>query len=83
MNQFTLRNVPEELEREIRREARQRKTSINKTVKELLGEILGVGASRGKKRDLSDFAGSWSEEEAREFEKATELFNRIDEELWK
>lgn len=83
MNQFTLRNVPEELERKIRREARQRKTSINKTVKELLGEILGVGASRGKKRDLSDFAGSWSEEEAREFEKATELFNRIDEELWK
>ena len=82
MKQLTLRNIPEDIEREIRRIARERGTSINKTIRELLGKALGIDRSSGKKRDLSDFSGFWDEEEAKEFEKATEVFEKVDEELW-
>ena len=83
MKQLTLRNIPEDIEREIRRIARERGSSINKTIHELLGEALGIDRTSGKKRDLSDFAGFWDEEEAKEFEEATKLFEEIDAELWK
>lgn len=83
MDQLTLRNIPEDLEREIRRIAGERRTSINKTVRELLYKSLGIDRSSEKKRDLSDFAGFWDEREAEEFEKATDVFEAIDEELWK
>ena len=83
MNQLTLRNIPEDLEKEIRRIAEERGMSINKTVRELLYKALGIDMSSKKKRDLSDFAGFWDEEEAKEFEEATKLFEEIDAELWK
>ena len=83
MDQLTLRNIPEDLEREIRRIAGERRMSINKTVRELLYKSLGIDSSSDKKRDLSDFAGFWDEREAEEFEKATDAFEAIDEELWK
>lgn len=83
MNQLTLRNIPEDLEKEIRRIAGERGMSINKTVRELLCKALGIDKSSEKKRDLSDFAGFWDEEEAKEFEEATKLFEEIDAELWK
>ena len=83
MKQLTLRNIPEDIEREIRRIARERGSSINKTIHELLGEALGIDRTSGKKRDLSEFSGFWDEEEAKEFEKATEVFEKVDEELWK
>jgi len=83
MNQLTLRNIPEDLEKEIRRIAKEREMSINKTVRELLYKALGIDMSSKKKRDLSDFAGFWDEEEAKEFEEATKLFEEIDAELWK
>lgn len=40
--------------------------------------------SNGEKRyhDLSDLAGSWSEEEAAALEKPQEIFGEIDEQLW-
>ena len=33
--------------------------------------------------DLDHLAGTWSEEDAAEFDKATEIFQQVDEELWK
>jgi plasmid stability protein len=83
MKQLTLRDIPDDLEREIRRIARERGTSINKTVRQLLCESLGIDQSSGKKRDLSEFAGFWNKKEAEEFDKATEVFEKVDEELWK
>ena len=83
MKQLTLRDIPEDVESEIRRIARERGKSINKTVGDLLREALGMEDSTERKRDLSDFSGTWDEEEAAEFEKATEVFEEVDEELWK
>lgn len=64
MKQLTLRDIPEDIEREIRRIAREQGTSINKTVRELHCEAIGIEHSSDRKRDLSDFTGFWDDEEA-------------------
>ncbi|HEY0554370.1 MAG TPA: hypothetical protein VGG20_08880 [Thermoanaerobaculia bacterium] len=33
--------------------------------------------------DLDFFAGTWSEDDAAEFEKATEYLRQVDEDLWR
>ncbi len=40
-------------------------------------------SSDDKRRDLSDLAGSWGEDDAQAFERATGIFNEIDEEVWR
>jgi hypothetical protein len=40
-------------------------------------------AREGIFHDLDYLAGTWTEEEGREFLEVTENFNKIDEELWK
>lgn len=85
MKTVTLRNPPPELLRMIRKKASEKKVSLNKAVIGLLEE--GAGLSKKPKRilshDLDDLAGSWSEEEARAFEKNLQRQRVIDEDLWK
>lgn len=83
MSQITLRKLPENVERQIRRIARETGTSINKTIIDLLKKSLGLRDTENKMRDLSDLAGAWSEEEVREFEENTQVFEHIDEEIWR
>jgi hypothetical protein len=71
------------VERQIRRIARETGTSINKTIIDLLKKSLGLRDTENKMRDLSDLAGAWSEEEVREFEENTQVFEHIDEEIWR
>lgn len=82
MSQLTIRNLPPEIEEAIRRRARERHISINQSITELLSEAMGIPNSAEKQRDLSDLAGTWSDEEAREFEEALRLQRGIDEEIW-
>ena len=42
---------------------------------------MGVNAQR--RNGLARFAGTWTEEQFQEFEKATEVFERVDPELWR
>ncbi len=44
---------------------------------------MGTKNAGSKKRDLSRLAGSWSEEEADEFEQNVRVFENIDEDIWK
>ncbi len=51
----------------------------------LLKESLGI---EKKKRgvvydDLDHLAGTWSKKDAAEFERATSVFEKVDEEMWK
>ena len=46
-------------------------------------ESLHLGDGGDRKRDLSDLAGTWSDEEAAEFEANTRVFEQIDDEMWK
>jgi hypothetical protein len=82
---ITLRNVPPELEKLIEDEAAESGLSLNRTVIRLLEKGAGVrSGNRGKRvhRDLDHLAGSWSDEQKAEFDRALAEQRRIDPELW-
>ena len=81
MKNLTIRNVPDAVAEALEEEKRRRGESLNQTVIELLSQGLGVGTTRSN--GLGRLAGSWTEEELREFEAAVAGFERIDDELWR
>jgi len=78
---LTVRNVPPELSAALDAARRRRGGSLNQTVIELLRQALGVGSRRHN--GLARFAGRWSEAQWREFEEATEAFEKVYPELWR
>jgi hypothetical protein len=78
---LTVRNVPPQLAAALDAERRRRGTSLNQTVLDLLSQSLAVKCQRSN--GLRRFAGTWSEEEFREFEENTRVFEEIDRELWR
>ena len=82
MSQITLRQIPDNLERQLRILAQQHKTSLNKTIIFLLQQALGLSENSRKARDLSDLKGTWDSAQAAEFEENTKIFERIDREIW-
>jgi len=82
MTQLTIRGISDELERELRARAQQERASLNKTILSLLRKVTGLDRPDRKKRDLSQVIGGWSEDEAAEFDRAMEIFEKPDEELW-
>ncbi len=78
---LTIRNVPPSLAEALEREKRRKGKSLNQTVIDLLGQ--GLGAERVRSNGLGRFAGGWSEDEFRDFERATAHFEAVDEELWR
>lgn len=87
MKAVTLRNLPPELVKAIRKEAAKKGTSINKAVINLLeGKAAAKEKKKARKtvhRDLDALAGSWTDAEATEFDKALAAQRAIDPELWK
>lgn len=84
--QLTIR-CDDDLAREIEDLARREGLSLNQAVLRLLRKGAGI-AEGDETRDaigssLDWFAGSWTEEQAREFDEAVADFETIDEELWK
>ena len=82
MSQITLRDVPRELDHRLRELARAQNRSLSRTIIGVLMESLHLGDGIDRKRDLSDLAGTWSDEEAKEFEANTRVFEQIDDEMW-
>lgn len=85
MKALTLRNIPAEVAIALEREADAQGTSLSKTVIRMLEQAFGLAGQRtGKKsyHDLDTFIGSWSEEEAREFDAALAQQRQVDKELW-
>jgi plasmid stability protein len=81
MSQISLRDLSPAVEAHLRERARIEGRSLSRIASEILAKASGLGES-GKIRDLSRFAGTWSHEEAAEFERAQGAFSVIDEELW-
>jgi len=81
MKTLTVRDVPPEVAEALEREKRRRGESLNRTVIELLSQSLGVGTTRSN--GLGRLAGTWTEEEFQEFERAVAPFEEIDDELWR
>ncbi len=83
MSYLTVRNVPAELSDALVREKARRGLSLNATVIALLAGALGVERPLSGRNDLARLAGTWTDEEAAEFEKAMEVFDVIDEDMWR
>ncbi|MCX7023869.1 MAG: hypothetical protein NT080_04535 [Spirochaetes bacterium] len=81
MSQISLRDLAPAVEAHLRERARIEGRSLSRIASEILTKAAGLGES-GKKRDLSRFAGTWSHEDATEFEATQGPFSAIDEELW-
>jgi plasmid stability protein len=82
MGYLTIRGLPEEVARALREEKSRRGKSMNQTVIELLKQALNLGWSSKGGNGLEKLAGTWNKKEFDDFEKATAVFERIDEEHW-
>ncbi|MQY76412.1 MAG: hypothetical protein GH155_02145 [Spirochaeta sp.] len=85
MKSITIRGIDNRLQTELEKMAAKNEKSINKTILFLLKKALGI---EDKIRfptynDLDHLAGTWSEQDEREFSLATEQFNKIDQDSWK
>lgn len=83
MKALTLRHLTPELARAIERKAHEAGTSLSGAVLALLEQAAGLTKRRKEPHhDLDHFAGAWSEEQARVFDKTLAQQRMIDPELW-
>lgn len=86
MKAVTLRSVPRHVAEAIRKEAHRKGMSLNKAVISLL-ENRAVAREkkirRSRHHELDGLAGSWSKQEAAEFDKSLADQRAIDPDLWK
>ena len=78
--QYTVRNIPKNLDEELRRRARDEGKSLNEVALAAMTRGVGQAAETVRFRDLSDLAGTWKEDP--EFDAAIEDQDTIDRELW-
>ncbi len=84
MNAITLRNIPQDIQQAIRNRANDEGLSLNKTVLRMLEEALGLNPESKEvhHRDLDHLAGTWSQEEADEFDVALAEQRQLAPEPW-
>lgn len=80
-NQYTIRHVPEHVDRKLREVSAQYGTSMNQTTLEALSRGLGVTQQPAEHHDLDDLIGTWVKDPA--FDKAVKSIRRIDPGMWK
>lgn len=78
--QYTIRNVPADLDTALRERARVEGKSLNQVVLEVLAHELQADGAR-RRRDLSAVAGSWVEDP--DVDDALAEQRRVDPGLWR
>lgn len=79
--QYTVRSVPEEIDRAVRHRASRDDKSINAVVVEALARGLDLDAGPAEYADLDHLIGTWQEDPA--FDHAVADFDRVDDDAWK
>ncbi|MFW6083694.1 MAG: hypothetical protein ACODAA_00585 [Gemmatimonadota bacterium] len=85
---ITIRNMPEELEKRIETLADEEGLSLAQTVIRLLLRATGLPESGGghgrpkRNHDLDELAGTWSANDAAEFDRSLAEQRRIDPDPW-
>ncbi|NJL27911.1 MAG: DUF1491 family protein [Thermoanaerobaculia bacterium] len=79
--QYTLRNVPLDLDQALRRRAEEDHKSLNETAIEALRRAFGLAGKKVKQRDLSDLVGTWVSDP--EVDAALAEQRKIDPDLWR
>lgn len=83
MKVLTIRGVSRRLADALEREKRRRGESLNQTVLAVLSDRLGVGDAGPRRNGLARLSGSWSSDEARQFDEHIASAVPIDDELWR
>lgn len=85
MKTLTLRGIDDELARGLQQLAQQGRNSVNAVILHLLRDKLGLCKPKFREihYDLDDLAGTWTKQEAQEFNGVVRDFSHIDEEMWK
>ena len=84
MKSITLRGIDSTLQKKLEQIADRENASINKTILSLLKKAVGLDSVEYPVyTDLDDLAGTWTVDEAAEFNRKTADFSEIDTELWK
>jgi len=78
--QYTLRNIPEQVDKALRDKARRERRSINQVAIDVMARALGIKEGPAKQRDLADIAGSGKFDSAMREEHARQ--RQIDDDLW-
>ena len=79
--QYTIRNIPEQVDRLVRQQVLKTHKSLNSVLLDVLKRGVGVADEPVEYHDLDELAGSWVADP--DFDAAMEAFESIDEELWK
>ena len=85
MATMTLCGIDKQTAEALKERALREGTSVNAVTLRLLRESLGLEKRKRSATfsDLDHLAGTWSGEEAAEFERNTAVFEQVDEDLWK
>lgn len=70
---FKLRNITPNMMSLLKEKASKQKTSVNSLILQIIEQHLGIY------HDLDALAGTWSDEDKKEFDKNTRSFSSIDE----
>lgn len=87
MNQLSLRGFDKELARRIRELARSEHISLNRAALLLMRRGAGIGEETTSESTvgnaLDEFIGVWSAADEKRFLESIEIFETVDEDLWK
>lgn len=78
--QYTIRGVPNSVDKALRARAKKENKSLNQVALEALQAALGLDKPKVY-TDLDEFIGTWVEDP--EFDKAIAEQDQIDEEMWR
>ena len=79
--QYTIRAVPDEIDRALRLRARRESKSLNAVVIDALARGLALDAAPARHTDLDHLVGTWQEDP--DFDRAVAEFERVDDESWR
>lgn len=79
--QYTIRNIPAEVDRRLRDSARHLHRSLNQTLLDLLSRAAGASQASASYRDLDAFFGSWTADP--KVDQALAEQRTIDKKLWR
>ena len=80
MPQYTIRNVPEALDRELRERAKRKRISLNDAAVEAIKRGLGLVDTDVIYDDLDDLIGTWKSDD--EFDRAIAEQDKVDSDAW-
>ena len=79
--QYTIRNIPDELDAALRRRAREAGKSLNQAAVEALAQGVGLEEAAKPRRRLRDLAGQWRDDP--DFDRAIAEQDKVDADLWR